>query len=98
MSGTGEPATADGRRQATLPLRQDVGPSGQCHFAFDLDVPSPGRHELALELHDEAGSLSERGIPPIRSTFRADEAEGSPTPPRSWIQVALRALRGARDR
>jgi predicted aldo/keto reductase-like oxidoreductase len=87
-------ATVDGRQQATLPLRHDVWPGGQCHFAFGLELASAGQHDLQLELHDEAGSLSERGIPALRGVFRAD---GSPVPPRGWMERA-RSLLALRSR
>jgi hypothetical protein len=82
----------DGRRCATVPLRQDVWPGGQCHFAFSLSVKTPGAHELVLELEDETGGFSRHGVPPLRARV---EAEGSATSPRAWLRSALRAIRGS---
>jgi predicted aldo/keto reductase-like oxidoreductase len=61
----------DGTRIQSVRLRQDVHPSGNCHFAFALQTPhEPGEHELRLDLfEEEAGYFSTQGVAPIRQLF-----------------------------
>ena len=86
----------DEQRRATVPLRQDVWPTGQCHFAFTLQMTRAGRHEVRLELEDDGGLFSRAGVVPIRG---AVEVEGAPVRsgwPPAWIGRVWRDLLGAR--
>jgi predicted aldo/keto reductase-like oxidoreductase len=43
----------DGRPVQLVSLRQNVGPTQDCHFAFDLGKLPPGTHELRMSLFGE---------------------------------------------
>jgi len=90
-------AFLDDERRATIPLRQDVWPTGQCHFAFTLAMPRAGEHEVRLELEDGGGLFSRDGVPPIRGSVQVDGSPIRPTwHPAAWIGRAWRDLVGTR--
>ena len=91
-------AFVDGKRRATVLLRHDVWPTGQCHFAFTLEMPRVGSHDVCLELEDDAGLFSRHGVAPLRATVQVGWAMGSPAGwhPGAWIRGAWRDLVGTR--
>jgi glutamate-1-semialdehyde aminotransferase/predicted aldo/keto reductase-like oxidoreductase len=70
-SSTALAVYVDGERAQLVHLRQDVHPTQDCHFAFELTAPGEsGVHDVWMDLFDDqTGLCSDPGAPAIRQAI-----------------------------